>query len=57
MEVHHQAWSAPSVQRAPRRRSKRALTLSEREEMSRGIVAEQSIRSIAKFCWVVHLRQ
>ncbi len=31
----------------PRRRSRRALTLSEREEISRGIVALQSIRSIA----------
>ena len=32
----------------PRRRSRLALTLSEREEISRGIVAQQSIRSIAK---------
>ena len=31
----------------PRRRSRRVLSLSEREEISRGIVAEQSIRSIA----------
>jgi len=31
----------------PRRRSRLALTLSEREEISRGIVAEQSIRSMA----------
>ena len=31
----------------PRRRSRLALTLSDREEISRGIVAEQSIRSIA----------
>jgi IS30 family transposase len=31
----------------PRRRSRRALTLSEREEISRGIVAGQSLRSIA----------
>ena len=30
-----------------RRRSRRALTLSEREEISRGVVAEQSLRSIA----------
>ena len=30
-----------------RRRSRRALTLSEREEISRGVVAGQSIRSIA----------
>ena len=31
----------------PRRRSRRALALSEREEISRGLVAEQSICSIA----------
>ena len=31
----------------PRRRSRLALALSEREEISRGLVAEQSIRSIA----------
>ena len=31
----------------PRRRSRRALTLSEREEISRGVVAGGSIRSIA----------
>jgi len=32
---------------APRRRSKRALTLSEREEISRGLVAGCSIRALA----------
>ena len=32
----------------PRRRSRLALTLSEREEISRGIVAQQSIRSMAR---------
>jgi len=32
----------------PRRRSRLALTLSEREEISRGIVAERSIRSMAR---------
>ena len=32
-----------------RKRSKRALTLCEREEISRGIVADLSIRSIAKY--------
>ncbi len=31
----------------PRRRSRRTLALSEREEISRGLVAEQSFRSIA----------
>jgi len=32
----------------PRRRSRLALTLSEREEISRGIVAQRSIRSMAR---------
>ena len=36
-----------------RRRSRLALTLAEREEISRGVVAGQSTRSI----WVEHLRQ
>ena len=35
------------IRPAPRRRSRLALTLSEREEISRGIVAQQSIRSMA----------
>jgi IS30 family transposase len=35
------------IRPAPRRRSPLALTLAEREEISRGIVAGQSIRSIA----------
>ena len=35
------------IRPAPRRRSRLALTLSEREEISRGIVARQSIRSMA----------
>ena len=33
----------------PRRRSRLSLTLSEREAISRGIVAGQSMRSIARF--------
>src|ERR1700704_2178761 len=36
------------IRPAPRRRSKLALTLSEREEISRGIAAAQSARSIAR---------
>jgi DNA-binding CsgD family transcriptional regulator len=32
----------------PRHRSRLALSLSEREEISRGIVAERSIRSVAR---------
>jgi DNA-binding NarL/FixJ family response regulator len=35
------------IRPAPRCRSKLALTLAEREEISRGVVAGQSIRSIA----------
>ena len=36
------------IRPAPRRRSRLALSLSEREEISRGIVAERSIRSTAR---------
>ena len=36
------------IRPAPRRRSRLALTLSEREEISRGIVADRSIRSMAR---------
>jgi IS30 family transposase len=36
------------IRPAPRRRSKLALTLSEREEISRGLAAEQSARSLAR---------
>ncbi len=35
------------IRPAPRRRSRLALSLSEREEISRGIVVQQSIRSMA----------
>ncbi len=35
------------IRPAQRRRSRRALTLSEREEISRGVVAGQSLRLIA----------
>ena len=36
------------IRPAPRRRSRLALSLSEREDISRGIVAERSIRSMAR---------
>src|ERR1035441_1683888 len=36
------------IRPAPRRRSRLALTLAEREEISRGIVAHQSARSMAR---------
>ena len=40
-----------------RRRSRLALTLSEREEISRGIVAQQSIRSMARLLGAAHPRR
>jgi IS30 family transposase len=36
------------IQPPPRRRSKRSLTLAEREEISRGLAADNSIQSIAR---------
>ena len=36
------------IRPAPRRRSRLALSLSEREEISRGIVAQRSVRSMAR---------
>ena len=36
------------IQPPPRRRSKRSLTLAEREEISRGLAADDSIQSIAR---------
>jgi IS30 family transposase len=36
------------IRPAPRRRSRLALTLSEREEISRGVVAQRSIRLMAR---------
>ncbi len=46
--IHFQLAPYGGIRPAPRRRSRLALTLIEREEISRGIVAEQSIRSIAR---------
>ena len=45
--IHFQLVPYGGIRPAPRRRSKLALTLAEREEISRGIVAGKSIRSIA----------
>ncbi|MEL7491986.1 MAG: IS30 family transposase [Pseudomonadota bacterium] len=49
---HSSAWrilsEAGGIRPATRKRSRLALTLGEREEISRGLVAGQSIRSIAK---------
>jgi hypothetical protein len=46
--IYFQLTPHGGIRPEPRRRSRLALTLSEREEISRGIVAQQSIRSIAK---------
>ena len=45
--VYHQLAPYGGIRPRPPRRSCLALTLSEREEISRGIAAHQSIRSIA----------
>ena len=44
------------IRPAPRRRSRLALTLAEREEISRAIAAYQSTRSIAS-CWAARPRR
>ena len=46
--VYFQLAPHGGIRPAPRRRSRLALSLSEREEISRGIVAERSIRSMAR---------
>lgn len=46
--IHFQLAPYGGIRPAPRRRSKLALTLAEREEISRGIVAGQSMRSMAR---------
>ena len=45
--IYYQLSPDGGIRPAPRRRSRLGLTLSEREEISRGIVAERSIRSMA----------
>ena len=45
--IYYQLSPYGGIRPAPRRRSRLALTLVEREEISRGIVAQQSIRSMA----------
>ncbi len=46
--IYYQVGPHGGIRPAPRRRSRLALTLSEREEISRGIAAHQSARSMAK---------
>ena len=45
--IYHQLSPYGGIRPPPRCRSRLALTLAEREEISRGIAAQQSIRSIA----------
>ena len=46
--IYFQLAAQGGIRPVPRRRSRLALSLSEREEISRGIVAERSIRSMAR---------
>ena len=46
--IYFQVAPHGGIRPAPRRRSRLALTLSEREEISRGIAAHQSARSMAR---------
>ena len=46
--IHFQLAPYGGIRPAPRRRSRLALTLPEREEISRGLAADQSCRSLAK---------
>ena len=46
--IYFQVAPCGGIRPAPRRRSRLALTLSEREEISRGLAARQSARSIAR---------
>ncbi len=47
--IHFQVSPHGGIRPAPRRRSRLALTLSERETISRGIAAHRSARSMARF--------
>ena len=47
--IYFQVSPHGGIRPLPRRRSRLGLTLSEREEISRGIVAQRSIRSMARF--------
>lgn len=46
--IYFQVAPYGGIRPAPRLRSRLALTLAEREEISRGVMAQQSVRSIAK---------
>jgi len=46
--IHFQISLYGGIRPAPRRRSRLALTLSERETISRGLAADQTVRCIAR---------
>src|SRR5476651_1392720 len=46
--IHFQVAPHGGIRPAPRRRSRLSLTLWEREEISRGLAADQSVRSMAR---------
>ena len=46
--IYNQVAPHGGIRPAPRRRSRLALTLSEREEISRGVAVHQSCRSMAR---------
>ena len=46
--IYNQVTPHGGIRPAPRRRSRLALTLLEREEISRGLAAHQSTRSMAR---------
>jgi len=48
--IHYVVRCSGGIAPAMRRRSRQALTLVEREDISRGIVGDYSIRSIAELC-------
>jgi IS30 family transposase len=54
--IHNQVAPHGGIRPALRRRSRLALTISEREEISRSIAARHSCRSVAR-CWAAQLRR
>src|SRR5271169_3429175 len=54
--IHFQVTPHGGIRPAPRRRSRLSLTLSEREEISRGLAAAQSVRSW-RGCWAAQPRR
>jgi IS30 family transposase len=54
--IYHQLAPHGGIRPLPRRRSRLALTLWEREEISRGIARQQTARSMARL-WAVRPRR